>query len=163
MNRRCNALDSDPHRCPISTVDSYKFYMVHCWSTLRHLLEISKTSNSEGRFCNFLLWNLRTPTKAGGHSNKEIEPLQFPELELKLDVFSSATSDTCTGPHLLLPLSLSRKRRRRCFADEDLMGKVARVGKMCHKSAFPLAYLRRHLLLLCVRWTARAESDFWQA
>ncbi len=54
-------------------------------------------------------------------------------------------------------------RHRSCLADEDLMGKLSKVGKMTHKAGFSLAYLRRHLLLLAVRWSARAKSDFWYA
>ena len=54
-------------------------------------------------------------------------------------------------------------RHRACFNDEDLMGRVARVGRMTHRVTFPLMFLKRHLLALAVRWTQRARSDHWLA
>ena len=52
-------------------------------------------------------------------------------------------------------------RHRSCFADEDLMGKVARVGKQTHRATFALRFLQRHLMLLAVRWSQRARSGLW--
>jgi hypothetical protein len=53
-------------------------------------------------------------------------------------------------------------RHRSCFSDEDLMGKVAKTGRLTHRSTLCLSLLRRHMLTLCVRWSERARTHAWQ-
>ncbi len=49
-------------------------------------------------------------------------------------------------------------RHQMCFLDEDLMGKVTKLEKSCHRLTVGMRFLPRVMLLFKYRWQSRCES-----
>jgi hypothetical protein len=56
--------------------------------------------------------------------------------------------------HLLLELvvTFENPRRQDLFSAEDYIGKIKRIGSMCHRSVVGLRVVQRLSNLLCLRW-----------
>jgi hypothetical protein len=53
-------------------------------------------------------------------------------------------------------------RHQMCFLDEDLMGKVTKLEKSCHRLTVGLRFLQRVMLLFKYRWQRRCASECQQ-
>ena len=45
------------------------------------------------------------------------------------------------------------------FQDEDMMGKLARLGRKCHRVTMPLRFLQRYALFMARRWARREKQQ----
>ena len=48
-------------------------------------------------------------------------------------------------------------RMNHTFMDEDYMGKLSRMGRICHKKTVTTRLLQRYLLFVAQRWLLRRE------
>ena len=72
--------------------------------------------------------------------------------------FRPKLHDLCEMIHMTVTYGVNHHHRA-CFNDEDLMGRVSRVGNKTHRVTFPLQFLKRRLLLLAVRWTRPRDGS----
>eukprot|EP00959_Pyramimonas_sp_CCMP1952_P171555 3584983-Pyramimonas_sp.AAC.1 len=53
-------------------------------------------------------------------------------------------------------------RFHHCFADEDLMGIMAAIGKGCNRNTISLRVLQRYLIIVNSMWKDRREKGTFQ-
>ena len=61
--------------------------------------------------------------------------------------------------HHILDLSNSwNPRYSHAFLEEDFLGKVARLGRRCHRKSVSLRFLQRYIMLQATRWQRRRRK-----